>query len=200
MEVVNVKTIRQVEIDKEKVVIDANANKEGATIQAEAQVQVAERRKTEAEHTAEAEYVKRTKVSEALLVAAKNEAIGIKAKGEAEADAKEKAGLAEVQPQITLAKEIGENEGYQTYLIEIKKVEAQQAVGVEQAKNLGNAQIKIIANAGGNVAEGVNSVMDLFSAKGGQALGGMLVAFAGTEAGQKLLSKLAKPKKTDKKQ
>ena len=73
--------------------------------------------------------MKKTKESEALLVAAKNEATGIQAKGEAEAVAKEKAGLAEVQPQITLAKEIGENQGYQTYLIEIKKVEAQQAVG-----------------------------------------------------------------------
>lgn len=190
MEVVKVKTVRQAEINKEKVVIDANANKESATIQADAQVQVAERRKAEAEHTAEAEYVKKTKDSQAQLVAAQNEATGIKAKGEAEADAKEKAGLAEVQPQIILAKEIGENQGYQTYLIEVKKVEAQQAVGVEQAKNLGNAQIKIIANAGGNVAEGVSSVMDLFTAKGGQALGGMLEAFAGTEAGQQLLSKI----------
>ncbi|MBP3688116.1 MAG: hypothetical protein J6J35_07135 [Alphaproteobacteria bacterium] len=190
MEVIKVKTVRQAEIDKEKVVIDANADKESETIKADAQVLVAERRKTEAEHTAQAEYVKKTKESEAHLVAAKNEAAGIQAKGEAEAIAKEKAGLAEVQPQITLAKEIGENEGYQTYLIEIKKVEAAQAVGIEQAKNLGNAEIKVIANAGGNVAEGVNSVMDLFSAKGGQALGGMLEAFAGTEQGQKLLKKV----------
>ena len=193
MEVIKVTTLRQAEIDREKVVIDANASKERATIQADAQVQIAERRKTEAGHTAEAEYVKKTKESEAQLVAAKNEAAGIQAKGEAEAVAKERAGLAEVQPQITLAKEIGENQGYQTYLIEIKKVEAQQAVGVEQAKNLGNAQIKIIANAGGNIAEGANSVMDLFTAKGGQALGSMLEAFAGTEAGQQILSKIVPP-------
>lgn len=190
MEVVKVATLQQAEIDKDKIVINANADKESETIKADAQVLVAERRKIEAEHTAAAEYVKKTKDSEAALVAAENEAKGIRAKGEAEADAKEKAGLAEVQPQITLAKEIGENEGYQTYLIEIKKVEAQQAVGVEQAKNLGNAQIKIIANAGGNVADGVGSVMDLFTAKGGQALGSMLETFAGTEAGQQVLSKI----------
>lgn len=190
MEVVKVGTLRQAEIDKQKVIIDANASKESETIKADAQVLVAERRKTEAEHTATAEYVKTTKESEAQLIAAKNEASGIQAKGEAEAIAKEKAGLAEVQPQITLAKEIGENQGYQTYLIEIRKVEAQQAVGVEQAKNLGNAQIKIIANAGSDIAGGVSSAMDLFSAKGGQALGGMLEAFAGTEAGQQILSKI----------
>lgn len=190
MEVIKVSTVRQAEIDKEKQVIDADANRERDKIAAEAKVVVAENNKKEAEHLAQAEFVKKTKDAEAGLVAAENEAKGIKAKGEAEAAAKEKFGLAEVQPQIILAKEIGENQGYQTYLIEIKKVEASQAVGVEQAKNLGNAQIKIIANAGSNVAEGVSSVMDLFTAKGGQALGGMLEAFAGTETGQQLLDKV----------
>lgn len=190
MQVLEVKTVRQAEIDKQKKVIDAEASRDSDQIAAEAKVLVAEKNKKEAEHKAEAEYVRKTKDSEAALVAAENDAKGIRAKGEAEAAAKEKLGLAEVQPQITLAKEIGENEGYQTYLIEIKKVEATQAVGMEQAKNLGNAQIKIIANAGGNVAEGVGSVMDLFTAKGGQSLGGMLEALAGTDAGQKLLNKV----------
>ncbi|MCM1322758.1 MAG: SPFH domain-containing protein [Acetobacter sp.] len=198
MEVVKVGTIRQAEIDKEKKVIDADAKKESDRIAAEAKVVVAENNKQEAEHMAQAEFVKKTKEAEAGLVAAENEAKGIQARGEAEAIAKEKAGLAEVQPQITLAKEIGENDGYQTYLIEIKKVEASQAVGVEQAKNLGNADIKIIANAGGNVSEGVSSVMDLFTAKGGQALGSMLEALAGTEAGKQLLDKVAKPSETKK--
>lgn len=124
------------------------------------------------------------------MVKAKNEALGIEAKGAAEALAKEKLGQAEVAPQITLAHEIGNNQGYQTYLIEIKKVDALQAVGIEQAKNLGNADIKIIANAGSNVQEGVSSVMQLFSAKGGQAMNSMLEAFAGTELGQQLLGKI----------
>lgn len=193
MEVTKVGTVRQAEIDKEKKIIDADAKKESDRIAAEAKVVVAQNNKQEAEHLAEAEYVKKTKEAAAGLVAAENEAKGIQAKGEAEAAAREKFGLAEVQPQITLAKEIGENQGYQTYLIEIKKVEASQAVGIEQAKNLGNAQIKVIANAGGNVAEGVSSVMDLFTAKGGQALGGMLEALAGTEAGEKVLNKVLKP-------
>lgn len=190
MQVLEVSTVRQAQIDKKKKVIDAEASRDSDQIGAEAKVLVAEKQRKEAEHRAQAEYVKKTKDSEAALVAAENEAKGIQAKGEAEAAAKEKLGLAEVQPQISLAKEIGENQGYQTYLIEIKKVEASQAVGMEQAKNLGNAQIKIIANAGSNVAEGVGSVMDLFTAKGGQSLGSMVEAFAGTEAGQRLLNKV----------
>ena len=72
----------------------------------------------------------------------------------------------------------------------IETIKAEQAVGVEQAKNLGGAQIKIIANAGSNSSEGVGSVMDLFTAKDGQALGAMVAAFAGTETGQKLLEKV----------
>ena len=56
--------------------------------------------------------------------------------------------------------------------------------------SLGNAQIKIVANAGDNIQGGVNSVMDLFTAKGGQSVGAMLEAFAGTEQGRQLLSKL----------
>lgn len=70
---------------------------------------------------------------------------------------------------------------------------------MEQAKNLGGAQIKIIANAGSNISEGVGSVMNLFSAKGGQSLGAMVEAFAGTEAGQKLLEKVVSLKDDAKK-
>lgn len=190
MLVVEVGTTRQAEIDKKKVVIDAEAGKEKQRIEAEADVLVAEQNKLVAEHDAGAAFIQKTKDAEADLVKAKNEALGIEAKGAAEALAKEKLGQAEVAPQITLAHEIGNNQGYQTYLIEIKKVDALQAVGIEQAKNLGNADIKIIANAGSNVQEGVSSVMQLFSAKGGQAMNSMLEAFAGTELGQQLLGKI----------
>ena len=64
---------------------------------------------------------------------------------------------------------------------------------------MGGAQIKIIANAGSNISEGVGSVMNLFSAKGGQSLGAMVEAFAGTEAGQKLLEKVVSLKDDAKK-
>ncbi len=210
MEVIQVKTVRQAEIDQQEIIIKANADKEqkrieseaevlvagqqkeAQRIEAEAKVLVAEQNEKAATHDAQAAYVKRTKEAEATLVATKKEAEGIEAKGSAEAAAKEKLGNAEVAPQIMLAKEIGSNDGYQKYLIEIKRVDALKDVGIEQAKNLGNADIKIIANAGGNLNEGLNSVMELFSAKGGQNLGAMLEALAGSELGEKLLSKFVK--------
>lgn len=190
MEVIKEGTIRQAEIDKEKLIIDSNAKKESGKIDAEAKVIVAEQNKAATALDAEATLIKTTKDAEGQLIVAQNQAKGTEAKGLADATAEEKLGLAKVAPQISLAKEIGENQNYQKYLIEIKKVEATQTVGVEQAKNLGNAQIKIVANAGSNVSEGVGSVMDLFSAKGGQSLGSMLETFAGTEQGQKILAKL----------
>ena len=191
MAVLQVETVQRANIEKERKVIEAEANRQKQKIDAEAKVLVAEQEKTAAEYDAEALYVQKTKASEAQLVEEQNIAKAIEAKGLAEAMAKEKTGLAEVQPQITLAKEIGENQGYQQYLIEIKKVEA------NQAKNLGGAQIKIIANAGSSVQEGVSSVMDLFSAKGGQALGSMIESFAGTEVGQQVLDKLIAKKSDD---
>ncbi len=215
MDVIQVKTVRQAEIDKQEVIIKANAGKdkqridaeagvivagqqkEAQKIEAEAKVLVAEQNEKAATHDAQAAYVKKTKEAEANLVATKKEAEGIEAKGAAEATAKEKLGNAEVAPQIELAKEIGNNEGYQKYLIEIRKVDAIKEVGVEQAKNLGNADIKIIANAGGNLNEGLNSVMELFSAKGGQSLGAMLEALAGSEAGQQILNKVIKKDDAD---
>lgn len=198
MAVRQVETVRQAEIEKERKVIDANAKKEADRIDAEAKVLVAEQQKQAADHEAEASYIKATKEAEAKLVVAENEAKGIEAKGNAEATAKEAQGLAEVKPQIELAKEIGQNEGYQSYLIEIRRVEASQAVGVEQAKNLGNADIKIVANSGSNIAEGVSSVMDLFSAKGGQAIASMLETIAGTEQGQAFLQRLLGNNQTSK--
>jgi len=201
MEVLQVDTVRRAEIGKQKAIVDSEAHQASEKIDADTRVLVAAQGKVAAGHEAEAALIKTTKEAEGRLVVAQNEAKGVEVRGLAEATAREKLGLAEavakeklgqaeVAPQITLAKEIGENEGYQSYLIEVKKVEANQAVGMEQAKNLGNAQIKIVANAGGNVQEGVSSVMDLFSAKGGQSLGAMLETFAGTEQGKKLLAKL----------
>lgn len=190
MAVLQVETVQRANIEKERTIIDANASRERQKIEAEAKVVVAEEQKKAAEHDATALYIQKTKDAEAELIKEQNIAKAIEAKGLAEATAKEKQGLAEVEPQIVLAKEIGENKGYQSYLIEIKKVEATQAVGIEQAKNLGHAQIKIIANAGNNIETGVKSAMDLFSATGGQALGSMLEAFKGTDAGKAILEKI----------
>lgn len=129
-----------------------------------------------------------TTVAEANLTAKQREAEGIKAEGTARAEAKKLDQLASVSAQTELAAKIGENKPYQEYLIRIEEVHANQAVGIEQAKNLGKADIKIISNAG-DVTSGVNSAREIFTPKGGTNLGGMLEAFVNTEAGQKLFKK-----------
>jgi flotillin len=110
--------------------------------------------------------------------------------------------LARVTAETTLAEKIGNNEGYQEYLVRLESVKQKANVAIEQAKysadvgkaqaqNLTNADIKIITNmADGNVGGGVSKVMDLFSPQGGTALSGMLEAFAQTDAGKAVLAKI----------
>ena len=171
MEVLKVETVRQAEINKEATVVNAEADRRKVEIEAEAS-------KRKAELDAEAKLVQATKNAE-----------GIKAEGQAKAEAEEKMQMASVTAQTTLAKEVGENEGYQKYLIEIRKVEANEKVGMEQAKNINGSNIKIIANAG-NVAEGLSSALDVLTPKGGANLAGAVEALAATEVGKALLDKL----------
>ena len=93
---------------------------------------------------------------------------------------------ATVNPQIILAKEIGENEGYQTYLIRVKQVEATRDVGIAQAGALEKADVKIISQTG-TPTEGLNAVGELFTAKGGQAIGSAFEGFKNTEAGAAII-------------
>jgi flotillin len=116
------------------------------------------------------------------------EAEGIKTEGQAKADAEKAMQLAPVEAQIVLAKEIGGNQGYQTYLVSLESIKAGQIIGVAQAEALRAANIKVIANAG-DVNTGVKNAMDIFSPKGGTALGGALEALAQTEMGAGLLKK-----------
>lgn len=175
MDVERIKAVRAAEIAKEATVVNAEAAKRAKVLQWEANKE------------------------SALLEAAANlelktkEAEGIKIQGFAKADAEREMQLASVKAQITLAEQIGNNAGYQEYLVRIRTVEAQQAIGVEQAKNLGKADIKVIANAG-SVDTGVKNVMDLFTPKGGTAVGGALEALANTDIGKKIVDKI-----TDKK-
>lgn len=117
-----------------------------------------------------------------LLLADGNLAIGT-----AKAESERLLLMAPVSAQTELAKEIGSNEGYQTYLVSIRQIEANQAVGLEQAKALGAADIKVIANSG-QPAEGLKSVMDLVTPKGGLQLGASLEAFANTDIGKQIVS------------
>lgn len=182
MAVIAVATQQQAIIHKDAAVVKAEEEQQVAVIQAQAAKNVAITR-------AEGEKQQTVLVAEGHLEEAKREAEGIKAKGEAQGAADTAVNLAVVQPQITLAKEIGGNPSYQKYLTDIRAVEKDEAVGIEQAKALGNADTKIIVN-GGSVQSGINSVGDLLSSKGGTAIGGLLEGLAQSEEGQRILALL----------
>ena len=160
MNILSVQEVRKAEILKQVQVTNAQQQKEVTILQAEGE-----------------------------LEAKKRESEAIQLEGQARADAEKAMQLAPVQAQITLAKEIGENQSYQQYLVTIRQVEASQAVGIEQAKALSHADIKVISNTG-TPTSGITDVMDLFSSKGGQAMGSMLEGLANTPKGQEVLGKV----------
>lgn len=157
MAVLKVQEIKKAEIERDAKIIKAQQDKETTVINAEG-----------------------------LLESEKRKAEGILVQGEAKANAEKAMQLAPVEAQIVLAKEIGANESYQKYLITIETVKATQAVGMEQAKALEKADVKIISNTGEPTA-GLTNVMDLFSSKGGTKVGAMLEGLAQTEKGEALL-------------
>lgn len=160
MAVKQVEQVRQAEIQREQQVVAADQDKQTRVI-----------------------------IADGILEAQKKEAAGIKLIGVAKADAEKAMQLAPVEAQIKLAKEIGNNEGYQSYLGTIKAIEAHMVVGSKQAEALQAAEIKVIANTG-KPTDGVSDVMDLFSTKGGTELAGMVEAFAQTPLGKSVLSRL----------
>jgi flotillin len=204
MAVSQVNTVRAAEIEKEAAIVSANKQKEMVSIgadaekyqrevQAQAQKSVieieAEAKKTAVEKEAEASKFKIEQVAAATLVQQQNEAKGKQSIGLAEAEAEKAKQLASVTAQTTLAKEVGENKEYQQYLITIEQIKATRDVGIEQAKNIGNANIEILANSG-NVESGLNKVVDLFTSKGSAALNGLFVGLGQTEAGRALIKKI----------
>lgn len=160
MEILKVETVKKAEITRDAKIIEANQSKDTQVI-----------------------------LSQARLETEKMTAEAIALNGKAKADAEREMLLAPVEAQTTLAKEIGSNKEYQNYLITIRQVEAGQAVGIEQAKALTHADIKVIANSG-DVTSGVKKVTDIFSSKGGTELGGMLEALKNSPAGEAILNKL----------
>jgi flotillin len=173
MEVQRVENVKKAEISKDVEVVKAQ-----------------EDRLTEIER-AEGEKQKSILIAEGKLQSEKMDAEAIKVRGEAEAEALKLKELAPVQAQITLAQEIGENSGYQSYLIEIRKIEASETIGKEQAQALTRAEVKVIANAG-TPADGLKSVGELFSSSGGQKVGSMIEGLVNTEAGKELMNKFLK--------
>ncbi|MDR1148306.1 MAG: hypothetical protein LBK66_06700 [Spirochaetaceae bacterium] len=203
MAVSQVNTVRTAEIEKEAAIVSANKQKEIVSIgadadkyqrevQAQAQKSVieieAEAKKTAVEREAEASKFRIEQVAAATLVQQQNEAKGKQSIGLAEAEAEKAKQLASVAAQTTLAKDVGENKEYQQYLITIEQIKANRDVGIEQAKNIGNAKIEILANAG-DIESGLNKVTDLFSSKGAAALNGLVAGLEQTRAGKALVEK-----------
>ncbi|MBO6281880.1 MAG: hypothetical protein J6N49_05055 [Alphaproteobacteria bacterium] len=190
MEVQKVTQVKKAEIDKEANIILAEQNKEVAVKNAEAV-------KAQVELRAEADKRQIELKAEAELSKGLKEAQAIEAKGKAEAEAKKQMELAPVNAQITLAKEIGENQGYQDYLVRLEQIKALCEVGIEQAKNLGNADIKINTMAN-TIPSGVSKVADVFSPQGGLNLAGMFETMAQSPIGQQVIDKVVgkKEKKT----
>ena len=160
MTVRRVEAVKQAEITKDEQVVVAEQEKETTIIRAEGDLQAKHR-----------------------------EAKGIETIGLAEASAEKAMQLAPVEAQIALAKEIGENEGYQSYLMTIDAIAAQKVIGVEQAQALTAADVKVIANAG-NAGDGMSKAMDLFTSQGGTNLGSMLEGLMQTPSGEALLARL----------
>lgn len=169
MSVRKVNQVRTAEIEKEVQTVRADQTKAVAVIEAEGEKQQTITR------------------AEGVLGQQKLNAEGVLAQGTAKAEAERLLLMAPVSTQIELAKEIGANDGYQKYLVSIKTIEVSQVVGVEQAKALEMAQIKVIANTG-NVIDGVKNVMGLFSPQGGLQVGAALDALGNTERGAELIA------------
>lgn len=171
MAVQSVQNVRKAEIAREVQVVEADQEKKTSIIKAEGHRQ------------------QTILVAEGDLQQTTLRAQGIQIEGASKAEAEKLMQLAPVQAQITLAKEIGENQGYQTYLISIRQIEANQAVGIEQAGALKEADVKVIANTG-NAVEGVSNVMGLFTPKGGTQIGAALEALAQTDVGKSVVAHL----------
>ena len=198
MEVERVRQVRQAEITKETEIVKAEQEQKKIEIDAlarkNAQIRQAEANKENQILVAQGDKEKQFLAAAALLEMKDKEAQGIAKIGTAEAEALRLKELAPINAQIELAKEIGENQGYQTYLISIRQIEANQAIGIEQAKALTAADLKIIAN-GGDVQSGVQKIDDLLSSSGGTQVGAMLEGLSQSEMGKKLVDKITAIKK-----
>lgn len=180
MEVQKVQSVKQAEINKEVAIVKADEDKQVRVVNAEADKQATVIK-------AQAEKESTVQIADGNLIATKKSAEGIQAEGLAKAEAEKAILLAPVNAQLTLAKEIGENQSYQAYLIEVRKVEATEAVGKEMAQAMREADLKVIANSG-SVQNGVASLGDIFTPAGGTSIAGMLEALSQTDTGKALIA------------
>lgn len=179
MEVHRVQEVKSAEIRRDVAVVVAEQEKQVMIVNAEA---------TKETQIVTAEGNKQSLVvnAEGNLEAAKRDAEGVRVKGEAAAQAEQAMLLAPINTQITLAKEIGENDGYQQYLVTIKQVEANRDVGLEMARAFAAADLKIIANSG-DIGGGVANLAGMVNSAGGTNIAGMLESLNNSDAGKALL-------------
>ena len=219
MEVKQVKEVRAAEIEKKAATVQAvkekeitRVNAEAAIIQADADKKVAvtkaeaTKEQTILQASAEKEQVElkaqATKTSielkaDADLKAATNEAKGTEAKGKAVASSRDLLEKAQVAGQIELFAKVNNDKEYQDFLIKQRQVEAMEKIGVEQAKNLSGADIKIYATSG-SVADGVASAGKVLNPKTGLDFASMLDSFANTPVGEAVTKTLMDKVKGDK--
>lgn len=204
MEVKQVNEVRTAEIEKQAATVRAEQDKSVIEVNAKASITKAEAEKNvkilnaEADQQqvvlhAEANKQQIELKADADLKVAKNEAVGIEAKGKATAQATELAKKASVQDQVTLAKEVGENKPYQDFLIAQKQIEVQgnvmKEVGVAQANNLSGADIKMFVTSG-SVPEGVGKAAGIFNPDTAMNVASMIEAFKSTPMGSEIIDKI----------
>jgi len=182
MAVVKVNEVRASEITREVQIVKADQDKQTAIIKSEATKQTLM-------IEAEGQKQQTITIAEGDLKKAENYAKGIEFEGLARGTSEKAILMAPVDAQITLSKEIGSNEGYQKYLITVRNIEKEQAIGVAQSEALKVADIKVIVN-GSSAAEGIGSVGELISSSGGTKIGAMVEAFAQTPTGQAVVKHL----------
>jgi flotillin len=173
MEVARVEQVKSAEIEKDVNIVRAEEQKQTEIVKAEGEKQ------------------RTVLIAEGQLEAERRDAEAILVKGQASAEAEKLLQLAPVEAQIVLAKEIGENQSYQQYLITIRQVEASQEIGVQQAKALEKADIKVIAN-NGSVTGGISGIGDILSSNGGTNIGALLEGLVQTPTGKAIVDKLVK--------
>lgn len=195
MEVKKVREVQAAEIEKQAATVKANQDKEVTKVNAEASVIKAEADQKVVVVSAEATKTQVELKAEADLTAATNEAKGMEAKGSATAKARDLLEKAQVAGQIELFNKVNKDKEYQNFLVKQRQVEAMEKIGVEQAKNLSGADIKIFANAG-SVSDGVTQAGKILNPKTGLDLGSMLESFASTPVGEEItktvINKLSK--------
>ena len=177
MEVIKVAEVKKAEIAKEVEIVKAEQEQRKIEIDADARknakIKDSEAQKQSQILNAQGDKEKTFLEASALLEMKDKESQGIQKIGSAEAEALRLRELAPISAQIELAKEIGENQGYQTYLISIK-------------------QMKVIANEG-NVASGISKIGEVFSSKGGTNIASMLEGLAQSEQGKALIDRFIQP-------